>query len=81
MRKRTIHIIRHIDYGLELVGDSCISFGCDIDGTNGNYPLGIDLTRSIHDQIINSLLSRYSADTVEKISGRNVIDFLKCNLI
>ncbi len=74
-------VIRHIDYGLELVGDGCIGFGCDIDGTDGKYPIGIDTERSIHDQIINSLLSRYSAETVEKISGRNVIDFLKCNLI
>lgn len=74
-------VIRHIDYGLELVGDGCIGFGCDIDGTEGKYPIGINTETSIHDQIINRLLSRYSAETVEKISGRNVIDFLKCNLI
>ena len=74
-------VIRHIDYGLELVGDSCIGFGFDIDGTLGKYPMGIDTQRSIHDQLVNFLLSRYSADTVDKISGRNVIEFLKCNLI
>ena len=74
-------VIRHIDYGLELVGDSCIGFGFDIDGTLGKYPMGIDTQRSIHDQLVNFLLSRYSADTVDKISGRNVIEFLKCNLL
>ena len=75
------NLYRHIDYGLELVGDTHIAYGFDIDGTRGRYPLGIDTRRSIHDQVINLLLSRYSADTVEKISGRNVIDFLKGNLI
>lgn len=78
---RAEDVLRHIDYGLELVGDGCIAFGCDIDGTDGKYPVGISLESSVHDQIINMLLSYYSAQTVEKIAGRNVIDFLKCNLV
>ena len=73
-------VIRHVDFGLELVGDGCVAFGFDIDGTEGKYPSGIDIERSIHDQIVDALLSRYPVATVEKISGRNVVDFLKCNL-
>ena len=74
-------ILRHIDYGLELLGDRNIGFGFDIDGTDGMYPEGIDSENSIHDQVIDLLLSRYSAETVERIAGLNVIDFLKDNLI
>ena len=77
----TEDVIRHIDYGLELLGDKYIGFGFDIDGTNRRYPLGIDESRSIHDQIMNVLLSRYSVATVERICGLNVIDFLKNNLM
>ena len=74
-------IIRHIDYGLELLGDGHIAFGFDIDGTSGEYPKGIDEKESIHDRVIDLLLSRYSTETVEKIAGRNVIDFFKNNLM
>ena len=74
-------IIRHIDYGLELLGDGHIAFGFDIDGTSGEYPKGVDEKESIHDRVIDLLLSRYSTETVEKIAGRNVIDFLKNNLM
>lgn len=74
-------IYRHIDYGLELVGDGCVAFGFDIDGTKGKYPLGIDTERSIHDQVINLLFSRYPSATVERICGLNVMEFLKSNLI
>ena len=74
-------IYRHVDYGLELVGDGCLGFGFDIDGTMGAYPRGIDPTVSIHDQVTDFLLSKYSAATVERICGLNVIEFLKSNLI
>jgi membrane dipeptidase len=74
-------ILRHIDYGLELLGDKYIGFGFDIDGTDGLYPDGINTEESIHDQVVDFLLSHYSASTVEKIAGRNIIDFLKNNLM
>ncbi len=74
-------ILRHIDYGLELLGDKYIGFGFDIDGTDGEYPLGLDESCSIHDRVMNLLLSHYSADTVERICGQNVIEFLKNNLM
>lgn len=74
-------IIRHMDYGLELVGDRCIGFGFDIDGTDGEYPVGISERESICDRVVDALLSRYSAETVERIAGANVIDFLKNNLM
>ena len=74
--------IRHIDYGLELLGERHLALGCDIDGTDGLYPRGIDpVSSSIHDQLIDMLLSRYSSEVVERIAGLNVIDFLKDNLI
>ncbi len=73
-------IIRHVDYGLELVGEDHIAYGFDIDGTDGEYPHGINTGSSIHDRVTDLLLSRYSASTVERIAGANVIEFLKGNL-
>ncbi len=73
-------ILRHVDYGLELVGDRCLGFGFDIDGTDGEYPNGISTDSSIHDQVIDLLLSRYPSSVVERIAGQNVLDFLKGNL-
>lgn len=74
-------VMRHIDYGLTHLGEDFIAFGFDIDGTSGKYPFDIDAGRSIHDQVINRLLSEYSNYVVEKIAGLNVIDFLKNNLM
>ena len=73
-------ILRHVDYALEKFGDRFLAFGFDIDGTDGLYPEGIDPNHSIHDQIVELLLSRYSEETVERISSKNVIDFLSDNL-
>jgi membrane dipeptidase len=77
----TDDILRQVDYGLSLVGDSALAFGFDIDGTDGQYPFGIDTSRSMHEAVIELLLSRYPASTVEKIAGGNVIEFLKDNLV
>lgn len=74
-------IYRHVDYGLEYIGENHIGFGFDIDGVDGNYPEGISLASSIHEQVIDKLLSRYSASTVEKIAGENVINFLADNML
>lgn len=73
-------ILRHVDYALEFFGDRCLGFGFDIDGTDGVYPEGISTESSIHDQVAELLLSHYSASTVERIAGLNVIEFLKNNL-
>ena len=70
-------IIPHIEYHLEHFGDTGLGFGFDIDGTDGEYPIGIDESESIHDKVIDCLLSRYSDSTVRKIAGENVLDFLK----
>ena len=75
----TDDIIRHIDYGLEMLGEDYIGFGFDIDGVD-KYPTGISLDRSIHEQVVELLLPRYSATVVEKIAGLNVLEFLKNNL-
>lgn len=72
-------IIRHVDYALENFGEGSLGFGFDIDGVE-SYPRGITLDRSIHDQVIELLLSRYSSGTVERIAGINVLEFLKSNL-
>ena len=74
---RITDLLRHLDYGLEHLGESAIGFGFDIDGTYGLYPEGIDESASIHDKICDMLLSRYPASTVERIAGTNVTDFLK----
>ena len=73
-------IIRHVDYALENLGEDVLGFGFDIDGTDGLYPIGISSERSIHDQVIELLLSRYPEAVVKKIAGENVIRFLKNNI-
>ncbi len=70
-------ILRHIDYGISLVGEDHIGFGCDIDGTSGIYPRGFDEGSSMHDKIINELLKIYPCKTVEKISWKNHMNYLK----
>lgn len=75
-------VLRHIDYALDLFGsDENIGLGFDIDGIDGNYPIGIDESGSIHDRVIELISIKYGEKTVERIAGLNVIDFLKNNLI
>jgi len=76
----TDDILRHVDFALENLGEDALGFGFDIDGTDGKYPRGITASHSIHEQVIDLLLSHYSYSTVEKIAGLNVLDFLKNNL-
>ena len=70
-------IIPHVEYHLENFGEDSLSFGFDVDGTNEKYPIGITTETSIHDQVIDLLLSRYPSHLVEKIAGENFINFLK----
>ncbi len=77
---RAEDILRHIDWGLEHLGDTALGFGFDIDGTGGVYPEGLDESDSIHDRVIELLLRHYSDDTVRRIAGENVINFFKNNL-
>ncbi len=72
-------ILRHIDYGLSLLGEDAVAFGFDIDGTGGKYPRGITEGESIHDKILNLLLSVYPEHTVRKIAGENVLKLIKRN--
>ena len=76
----TDDILRHVDYALENLGENALGFGFDIDGTSGQYPRGITASHSIHEQVIDLLLSHYSYSVVERIAGLNVLDFLKNNL-
>ncbi len=73
-------IFRHVDYALEQLGEDVLCFGCDIDGTEGEYPLGFSEERSIHDDLCDILLERYSESVVEKIAGLNAVNFFKGNL-
>jgi len=77
----TDDILRQVDYGLELVGENSLGFGFDIDGTGGRLPIGIRADESIHEQVIELLLSRYPSSVVERIAGLNVIEFLQNNLL
>ena len=70
-------IIPHIEYHLERFGDDSLAFGFYIDGTDDRYPRGINPALSIHDQVIDMLLTHYPLRTVEKIAGENVLNFLK----
>ncbi len=73
-------ILRHVDYALENFGENSLGFGFDIDGTDGKYPTGLGEASSIHDAVVDLLLTRYPRELVEKIAGRNVMEFLKNNL-
>lgn len=73
-------IFRHVDYCLEKLGEDVMCFGCDIDGTDGDYPEGFSESESIHDTLCDILLERYSSGVVEKIAGLNAINFFKGNL-
>ena len=76
----TNDVLRHVDYALTRFGDECLGFGCDIDGTDGRYPKGIRSDASIHEQLCDLFLSKYSASTVEKIAGENIKRFFAENL-
>lgn len=74
-------ILRQVGFGLDLLGEDALGFGFDIDGTDGVYPRGFgEEGGSIHDRVVDLLLSHYSASTVEKIAGANVLEFCKNNL-
>ena len=70
-------ILLHVDYCLENFGEYVLGFGFDIDGVNGNYPIGLSLDRSIHEQVVELLLKHYPEPTVRRIAGENVSDFFK----
>ena len=73
-------LLRHVEYGLSLCGEHTLALGLDIDGTDGEYPEGISLTRSIHDRVVDALLSRYPASLVDRIAGGNAADFFAAHL-
>lgn len=73
-------ILRHISYSIEQLGENAIALGCDIDGTGGRYPEGYGEHLSIHDKLAELLSSHFGEQTVNRIMGENVTDFLKCNL-
>jgi membrane dipeptidase len=70
-------LFKHLDYCLENFGENGIGFGGDIDGTSGHYPRDFDLSRSIHDQLVEFLQKHYSESIVEKVAGDNYLNFLK----
>lgn len=74
------HIYKHIDYAIDKLGEESIALGLDIDGTDGKYPVGFSEDDSIHDMLVDLLVSRYGIGTAEKIVGKNAIRFLKDNL-
>ena len=70
-------ILPHVEYCLENFGEGALGFGFDIDGVNGNYPKGLSLDFSIHEQVAELLLKHYSDSVVRRIAGENVCDFFK----
>ncbi|MBQ7363135.1 MAG: dipeptidase [Clostridia bacterium] len=73
-------VLRHVDYALNKLGEDTLAFGFDIDGTDGKYPAGIDESGSIHDRVVELLLTHYPERIVEKLAWRNAAEFLSANL-
>ena len=73
-------LLRHIDYGLERLGEGALALGLDIDGTDGKYPAPLNESESIHDRVVNELLRRYPDATVRRIAGECATDFFLENL-
>ena len=73
-------ILRHVDYALTNLGEDTLAFGFDIDGTDGEYPEGYNLTSSMHDRVCELIVKEYGDKVAEKIAGLNAINFLKENL-
>ena len=73
-------VLRHVDYALEKLGEDTLAFGFDIDGTDGQYPLGLDESSSIHDRVVELLVKQYGDRVAEKIAGLNALNFLKENI-
>lgn len=70
-------LFAHIDYALELGCQDHLGFGFDIDGTDGLYPISISEDSSIHDQIVDKMLTRYPHSLIEKIAYKNYMEFLE----
>ncbi len=69
---------RHLEHCLSLGGEDHVGFGGDVDGVSGEYPAPLDETVSIHDRLIEFMLSHgYGEDLVRKVSGENYLNFLK----
>ena len=71
-------IIKHIEHYLSLGGESTISMGCDLDGTD--LPCGFEGIQDIY-KIANELQRiNYSDELIEKIMYKNAFEFFKRNL-
>ena len=68
---------KHLDHCLEKFGENNIAFGGDIDGVDDDYPPSLDITRSIHDQLIEFMQKHYSESIIEKVAYKNYMDFFK----
>ena len=75
---RTVaRLFEHLDRFIELTGEDHIGFGGDVDGI-GAYPAPLTKDDSIHDQLIEFMLSHnYSEALVRKVAGENWMNFLR----
>lgn len=70
-------LFRHLDYGLQLVGEDAIAFGFDTDGLD-RYPDELTLQRSLHEQVIAMMAERgYSDALIRKVAGGNTLRMLE----
>ncbi len=74
-------LFEHIDHCMSLGGENSLGFGFDIDGTDGKYIFPVDEKTSIHDKVIELMLSHgYKNELVEKIAYKNFLNFLQKNI-
>ena len=70
-------LFRHLDYGLQLVGEDAIAFGFDTDGLD-RYPDELTLQRSLHEQVIAMMAERgYSDALIRKVAGGKTLRMLE----
>jgi len=74
-------LFSHVDHALSLIGPAPLCFGFDIDGTDGHYPVPLDLSRSLHGAVVEEMLRHNYADSlIEDIAHRNAMRYFEKNL-
>ena len=73
-------VLAHIAYGVSLLGERAMGLGCDIDGTDGQYPMGLSEDTSIPDALIRALERGFPKAIVGRLVGGNWLSYFRSQL-